>query len=288
MGIEVVRFQRIGFGFASCRNPKCEIRHPEIETSEIHDSAIACTTKEDDAEERQEIPGGQGEGRAVARTCSRTRSSSSAKCVTRSSTRPSISRCCSASIPSTPTRWCAARSSCRTDTGKTKRVARHRGRRQAQGSPGGGRRHRRRRGAGREDPGRLHRLRGGRRDAGHDARWSASSERCSGPKRPDAEPEGRHRHDGHRQGGPRDQGAARSSSAWTRPRSSTRRSARSRSTRRSSSRTPRRSSEAILKAKPAAAKGKYFRTVSVSSTMGPGVGIDTTSIEADVGRARNT
>ena len=38
--------------------------------------------------------------------------------------------------------------------------------------------------------------------------------------------------------------------------------------------------KAVLKAKPPAAKGKYFRTVSVSSTMGPGVEIDTTSIEA--------
>jgi len=38
--------------------------------------------------------------------------------------------------------------------------------------------------------------------------------------------------------------------------------------------------ESIVKAKPAAAKGKYFRTVSVSSTMGPGVTIDTASIEA--------
>ena len=38
--------------------------------------------------------------------------------------------------------------------------------------------------------------------------------------------------------------------------------------------------KAVLKAKPAAAKGKYFRTVSVSSTMGPGVEIDTASIEA--------
>jgi large subunit ribosomal protein L1 len=38
--------------------------------------------------------------------------------------------------------------------------------------------------------------------------------------------------------------------------------------------------KAVAKAKPAAAKGKYFRTVSVSSTMGPGIEIDTTSIEA--------
>jgi large subunit ribosomal protein L1 len=36
---------------------------------------------------------------------------------------------------------------------------------------------------------------------------------------------------------------------------------------------------AVHKAKPAAAKGKYFRTVSVSSTMGPGIEIDTASIE---------
>jgi large subunit ribosomal protein L1 len=37
---------------------------------------------------------------------------------------------------------------------------------------------------------------------------------------------------------------------------------------------------AVHRAKPASAKGKYFRTVSVSSTMGPGIEIDTASVEA--------
>jgi large subunit ribosomal protein L1 len=32
--------------------------------------------------------------------------------------------------------------------------------------------------------------------------------------------------------------------------------------------------EALIKAKPAAAKGKYLRTVTVASTMGPGVKIN--------------
>ncbi len=37
---------------------------------------------------------------------------------------------------------------------------------------------------------------------------------------------------------------------------------------------------AVQRAKPASAKGKYFRTVSVSSTMGPGIEIDAASVEA--------
>jgi large subunit ribosomal protein L1 len=36
---------------------------------------------------------------------------------------------------------------------------------------------------------------------------------------------------------------------------------------------------AVARAKPAAAKGKYFRSVSLSTTMGPGVRIDVASIE---------
>src|SRR6266540_3269501 len=40
--------------------------------------------------------------------------------------------------------------------------------------------------------------------------------------------------------------------------------------------------ESIVKAKPAAAKGKFLRSVTLSSTMGPGVRIDTTHIDVVV------
>ena len=36
----------------------------------------------------------------------------------------------------------------------------------------------------------------------------------------------------------------------------------------------------VIKAKPTASKGKYVKSVAVSSTMGPGVHIDTASVEA--------
>jgi len=38
--------------------------------------------------------------------------------------------------------------------------------------------------------------------------------------------------------------------------------------------------ESVVKARPSAAKGKYLKTLTVSSTMGPGVHVDTAQVEA--------
>ena len=45
--------------------------------------------------------------------------------------------------------------------------------------------------------------------------------------------------------------------------------------------------DSIVRAKPAAAKGKYLKSITVSSTMGPGVKIDETHVEAARPRSRD-
>jgi large subunit ribosomal protein L1 len=40
--------------------------------------------------------------------------------------------------------------------------------------------------------------------------------------------------------------------------------------------------DSVVRAKPAAAKGRYLKSVTVTSTMGPGIHIDTASVEAQV------
>ncbi len=42
--------------------------------------------------------------------------------------------------------------------------------------------------------------------------------------------------------------------------------------------------DSIIKAKPAASKGKYMKSITLSSTMGPGVRIDTATVESAVRR----
>jgi large subunit ribosomal protein L1 len=44
--------------------------------------------------------------------------------------------------------------------------------------------------------------------------------------------------------------------------------------------------DSIVRAKPAAAKGKYLKSITVSSTMGPGVKIDEGHIEAAHAKAK--
>ena len=42
--------------------------------------------------------------------------------------------------------------------------------------------------------------------------------------------------------------------------------------------------DSVVRAKPAAAKGKYLKSITISSTMGPGISIDVAALEAAVKR----
>ncbi|MFW6237887.1 MAG: 50S ribosomal protein L1, partial [Halanaerobiales bacterium] len=42
--------------------------------------------------------------------------------------------------------------------------------------------------------------------------------------------------------------------------------------------------DVLLREKPAAASGKYFKTISVSSTMGPGIKVDPSTVMTLLGK----
>ena len=89
------------------------------------------------------------------------------------------------------------------------------------------------------------------------------------PQGPDAQPQGRHRHPGRGQAPSPRPRPVRSSTAWTRPTSSTAPSARSPSAPRSCRRTCDTLMDAIIKAKPAAAKGTYIKSLRARHHHGP-------------------
>ena len=98
------------------------------------------------------------------------------------------------------------------------------------------------------------------------------------PPRPDAEPQDRHRHHRRRPRPSASSRAARSSTAPTATATSTCRSARRASSARALLANFRAVLDELQRAKPASAKGRYLRSITLSSTMGPGVNIDPTRL----------
>ena len=153
--------------------------------------------------------------------------------------------------------------------------ARRRLRRGRQGAGGrGGRRGRRRLGRPRQARrGRVHRLRRRDRDARPDGQRRPARPRAR-PARPDAEPEDGHRHDGRRARPSARRRPASSSTAPTAARTSTSRSASAASTSAQLVENYAALIDEIVRAKPAVAKGRYIKKITLASTMGPGIHVD--------------
>ena len=127
----------------------------------------------------------------------------------------------------------------------------------------------------REGRRRLARLRRRRRDPrphgqGRPARQGAR------PARPDAEPEDRHRHHGHRQGRHRHQGRQDRVPRRQARATCTSSSARSSFDEKSLVENYAAALDEVLRLKPAASKGRYITKATLATTMGPGIPLDST------------